>query len=193
MSYSQVFRFEPPQDEWTHIDVTRDSNGRWCLYVNSILEMDIVDNKISEFGYFGFWAQAGPAIDNVIVSDTIYFPPGSLRVTVKDSSGKALSGTSVTSNKQPSGQSTLSGTTTTDGTITFTGLAVGNYTLQVSKSGYVSGSTQGTVASGARTETTTTLQAQPSGGIPGFPYESIIVGVVLCIIWDFFTSHSKQN
>jgi hypothetical protein len=99
----------------------------------------------------------------------------------------------VSSSKQPSGQTALSGITGADGSVTFTGLAVGNYTLQVSKSGYVSGSAQGAVASGAKTELGSTLQAQPQSGIPGFPYEAIIIGVLICIIWAFFMSHSKQH
>ena len=159
--------------------MTHDSNGRWRLYANGTLAMDIVDKKFSDFSYFGFWLCPGPAIDNVVVSDTIYVPPGSLRVTVKDSGGNALSGAAVSSTKQPSGQTALSGVTAADGTVTFTGLAVGNYTLQVSKSGYVSGSAQGAVASGAKTELSTTLQAQPSSGIPGFPIASVVIGMLL--------------
>jgi uncharacterized surface anchored protein len=176
--------FKAKSGTWTHIDVTRDTNGHWYLYANGTLAMDIVDKKISDFSYFGFIMQPGPVIDNVVVSDTIYIPPGSLKVTVKDSSGNALTGAAVSSSKQPSGQTALSGTTATDGTVTFTGLAVGNYTLLVSKNGYVSGSAQGAVASGAKTEASTTLQAQPaSGGIPGFPIASVVIGVLFCTAW----------
>jgi hypothetical protein len=149
--------------------------------------MDIVDDKVSTFGYFVIWLQKGPAVDNVVVSDTIYVPPGSLRVTVKDSTGSALSGAAVSSTKQPSGQTALNGVTAADGTLTFSGLAVGNYTLQVSKDGYVSGSANGAVASGAKTELSTTIQAQPSSGIPGFPIASIMIGVLICtaLYWTY--------
>jgi Carboxypeptidase regulatory-like domain len=184
-SYLDIGRgsWKPKPGSWTHIDMTHDSEGRWLLYINGTLCMDKVDKQFSEFGYFGLWLQPGPAIDNVVVSDTIYVPPGSIRVSVKDSGGNALSGAAVSSSKQPSGQTALSGTTATDGTITFTGLAVGNYTLQVSKSGYVSGSAQGAVASGAKTEASTTLQAQPASSIPGFPFMSIIIGVLIFTAW----------
>ena len=80
----------------------------------------------------------------------------------------------------------ISGTSATDGSVTITELAVGNYAIRVSKSGYVSGSVEGTVKMGAQAELSATLQAQPSsGGIPGFPYEAMILGFLLCIIWVF--------
>jgi hypothetical protein len=177
--------FKAKSGTWTHIDVTRDSNGHWRLYANGTLAMDIVDKKISDFDYFGFIMQPGPAIDNLVVSDTIYVPPGSMKVTVKDSTGNALSGVAVFSTKQLSGQTVLSGVTSADSTVSFTGVAVGNYTFQVSKSGYVSSSAQGSVASGAKTELSTTLQTQPSSGIPGFPIASVVVGVLLCTVWSW--------
>jgi len=164
---------------WTHIDVTRTANGLWSFYVNGAPVFNFTDDSYKP-KYFSLLLRSGMTYDNVVVSDTIYVPPGSLRLTVKDSSGNALSGAAVSSTKQPSGQTALSGTTVADGSVTFTGLAVGNYTLQVSKSGYLSGTAQGAVASGAKTEASTTLQAQPSsGGIPGFPIASVVVGVLL--------------
>ena len=69
---------------------------------------------------------------------------GDLKVTVKDNLGALLSGASVSSTVQPSGQSALSGTTVGDGSVTFLGVSPGSYTVQVAKSGYVSGSVQGT-------------------------------------------------
>jgi hypothetical protein len=175
--------FKANPGTWTHIDVTRDSNSRWRLYANGTLAMEIVDKKFSDFGYFGLWLCPGPAIDNVAISDTLFVPPGSLKVSVKDSGGNTLTGATVSSSKQPSGQTALSGVTAADGTVTFTGLAIGNYTVQVSKSGYVSGSAQVVVASGAKTDLSSTLQAQPSSGIPGFTIISVFVGVLLCTVW----------
>ncbi|MCX6654048.1 MAG: carboxypeptidase regulatory-like domain-containing protein, partial [Candidatus Bathyarchaeota archaeon] len=175
--------FNPHPGTWTHIDVTHDSDGRWRLYANGTLANEIVDKKLLDFSYFGLWLCPGPAIDNVVISDTIYVPPGSLKLTVKDSGGNALTGATVSSSKQPSGQTALSGVTAADGTVTFTSVAIGDYTLQVSKSGYVSGSSQGSVASGAKIELSSTLQAQPSSGIPGFPIASVVIGVLLCTSW----------
>jgi hypothetical protein len=75
--------FKAHPGSWTHIDLTHDSNGRWCLYANGTLALDVVDKYFSDFSYFGFWLQPGPAIDNVVVSDTINIPPVSMKVTLK--------------------------------------------------------------------------------------------------------------
>ena len=185
-SYKSSLPFHP--SGWYHVDVTRDTNGRWQFYMNGTLRLEATDNKYPTFPYFGFYLQpgalpTGTIIDNIVVSDTIYVPPGSLKVTVKDSTGNALSGVAVSSTKQPSGQTTISGVTGTNGTVTFKGLAIGNYTLQGSKGGYVSGSAQGAIASGARTELSATLQVQPASGISAFPFESVVVSLLLCAAW----------
>jgi hypothetical protein len=75
---------------------------------------------------------------------------------------------------------------------TFSNVLPGSYTVQASKGGYVSGSAQGVVASGAKTELSSTLQAQPSGGIPGFPIASVVIGVLLCTAWLWFYSHKPR-
>jgi hypothetical protein len=120
-------------------------------------------------------------------------PPGSLKVSVKDSNGNPLSGVAVSSFKQPNGQTALSGTTDTSGVITFTGLTIGNYTLQISKNGYLSDTFQGVVSSGVETQLSSTLQTQPSGGIPGYPFSSLIVGVMFsaALLWlcKYFTEY----
>ena len=180
-------KFTSKPGSWTHIDLTRNEKGRFCLYADGNLSMNVTDIKISTFEYFGFWLVPGPAIDNIVVSDSMFVPPGSLKINVKDSAGNALSGVTASSSKQPSGQLALSGTSVADGSVTFTGLAIGDYTIQASKSGYVAGSAQGGVVSGAQTELSITLQAQPSSGIPGYPISSIITGVLLSVtlLWLF--------
>jgi len=117
---------------------------------------------------------------------------GDLKIIVKESSGAIISGVSVSSTSQPGGQSALSGTSASDGSVTFTGLAVGNYTLQVSKSGYVSSSVKGAVKAGAQTDLSATLQTQPSGGIPGFPFESLSLGLAL-VIFTLFADRKSQT
>jgi len=168
--------------------VNTDSKGRAIMTFSATLNPGTYTVQTSFIGSNPYLSSAGSA--NLIVT-AITPTPGSLRITVKDSSGNVISGATVTSSKQPSGQAALSGTTASDGTITFPDLVLGNYTLQVSKSGYVSGSAQGVVASGAKTELSTALQAQPPSGIPGFPFEAKTIGVLLCIIWFSFISHPK--
>jgi hypothetical protein len=110
---------------------------------------------------------------------------GDLSVTVKDTNGNPVSGVSVSSTVQPGGQSVLGGTTGVDGVIVFNGVLLGSYTLQASKSGYVSKSEQFNVVAGTVNRISVTLQAQSSsvgGGIPGFPYAALAMGVLVSTI-----------
>ena len=118
---------------------------------------------------------------------------GGLKVTVRDSSGAVISGASISSSSQPNGQVALSGSSSADGTVTFSNLLPGSYTLQASKSGYVAATGAGIVTVGATGEVTITLQAQSGGGgIPGYPMEAIIFGVLLCAILMWVQSRRSR-
>jgi hypothetical protein len=124
---------------------------------------------------------------------------GDLKVTVKDKDGKPIVGTSVSSTTQPSGQQALSGTTGSDGTVAFTGVALGSYNMQASKSGYVTASAQGTVAAGSTSTISITLQTQMTGGdgtsgggIPGFPIEATLLGMLFAaLLYTATRAHYK--
>jgi hypothetical protein len=112
---------------------------------------------------------------------------GGIKVTVLDSGGKPIVGASVSSTSTPSGQTALSGVSGSNGSITFTGVAAGSYNLQASMSGYVTSSGSAIVASGSVVASSITLQTQstggtPSGGVPGYTYEEILAGIVLCAV-----------
>lgn len=126
-----------------------------------------------------------------MISDSFSIPKptqttGSLVVKVKDSSGGAISGVVVTSTSQPSGQTKLSETTGSDGSVTISNVAIGAYTLQASKSGYVTGTGSGSVAAGSSATVSITLQTQQSsgggGGVPGFPVEATALGIILLVV-----------
>jgi len=100
---------------------------------------------------------------------------------VKDNGGKAISSASVTSISQPEGQEDLEGTTDLDGSIIFTDVRPGNYTIQASKSGYT------TVTGMVKAELEETaeliiLLEKEAKGIPGFSYESIVIGIAVGIL-----------
>ena len=106
-------------------------------------------------------------------------PTGGIKLTVLDSGGKPIVGASVSS-----GQAALSGVSGSDGSITFTDVAVGSYTLQASMTGYVANTVTATVTSGSTTSSSITLQitgggGTPSGGVPGYPYEVIAAGAII--------------
>jgi hypothetical protein len=108
---------------------------------------------------------------------------GILVITVKDAQGNPISGASVSTTAKPSGQSDLSATTGADGKVTFSNVSAGSYAFQVSKSGYVTKTASTTSTAGGTVELTITLDLAQSGGggggIPGFPYESIVIGLVI--------------
>lgn len=103
---------------------------------------------------------------------------GDLEIKTVDGSQNPISGATVTSTSQPSGQPTLSGATGPDGSVIFPDINAGSYTLQIDKGGYLTETTTASVTAGGTTEVTIILEEEPSngGGIPGFPYESIIAG-----------------
>ncbi len=116
---------------------------------------------------------------------------GDLKVTVKDSSGVAVSGATVTSTAMPSGQAALSGTTGADGTATFTGVILGAYTMQAAKNDYTTATGTGSAVAGSVTTISITLKSSSSGGgIPGFPIQATLMGIMLAIIL-FWTLQRK--
>lgn len=106
---------------------------------------------------------------------------GTLKIVIKDNDGSSVSGASITSTSTPSGQSALSGTSGSDGLVTFGDVKVGVYTFEASKSEYVTKSGSMNAKAGKTVELTITLEKEAKGGagIPGFPYESIVLGLVL--------------
>jgi hypothetical protein len=69
---------------WQHIDVTRSSDGRTCVYLNGTLVIDRVINwnTTSEYFWVMFGEEAFPqigtsegAIDNIVVSNTVDIQP----------------------------------------------------------------------------------------------------------------------
>jgi len=61
---------------WQHIDITRSSDGRICVYVNGTLLLDVTDTRITTSNYFCFATSlSASAIDNIVVSDTVNIQP----------------------------------------------------------------------------------------------------------------------
>ena len=113
-------------------------------------------------------------------------PTCTLKVMVKDKDGAVISGVSVSSTSQPSGQATLAATTGSDGVATFSGIKPGGYTLQAQKNGYTQNSGSSNVAEGGTANLGLTLQAAGDtaggSGVPGFPIEAMASGVLLVLV-----------
>ncbi|MHA1290350.1 MAG: FxLYD domain-containing protein, partial [Candidatus Thorarchaeota archaeon] len=99
-------------------------------------------------------------------SQTISFilvqPPstGSLKIIVQDEQGNLLSGAAVSSTSQPGDQQTISGSSGTDGSVTFIDIKIGDYTIQASKSGFETNSKSVIVLGGETTTLTIQLKEQ---------------------------------
>jgi hypothetical protein len=82
-------------DLWHHIDITRDTDGRFRIYLDRVLIIDVVDTSITSSEYFNILSfPYGPQIDNIIVSDTIDILPSAISCMV--STGSISIGDSVT-------------------------------------------------------------------------------------------------
>ncbi|MHA1938369.1 MAG: hypothetical protein ACW97O_09190 [Candidatus Thorarchaeota archaeon] len=76
--YGNSFPSATSTDElsgWYHIDVTRNSIGHNFAYVNDTLHLWDIYTTNSEASKSHFMSEAGPAIDNVVVSDSIDIDP----------------------------------------------------------------------------------------------------------------------
>jgi FtsP/CotA-like multicopper oxidase with cupredoxin domain len=111
---------------------------------------------------------------------TVTEPPsvGSIKITIRDSSGNPVQGATVSSTSTPGGQATLTGDTGSDGVITFNDVSPGSYTIQASKSGFTTQIVTAAVKAGETQDTSVTLQVE-STGIPGYPFESVLVGFLV--------------
>ena len=101
-----------------------------------------------------------------------------ITIYVKDIDGNPINGAGVTSTSQPSGQTTLSGNTGSEGYVTFDDVKTGSYIFLASASGYKSSSESVSTSVGELFEKTMLLEEEPKG-IPGFLNESLIIGLVL--------------
>ena len=66
-------------NEWRHVDITRDEDGRIVIYVDGEVVFDVVDKGYMESKYFGVhleYSERGNSyIDNIVVSDTVDIEP----------------------------------------------------------------------------------------------------------------------
>ncbi len=115
-------------------------------------------------------------------------PICSLLITLLDESGTPIGDAAVISKSQPAGQSKLDGITFSNGSVTFLDVMKGSYSFQASKTGFIEETASLNAEISETNEMIITLTAEPSvsedepprrKGIPGFPYESIIIGLVV--------------
>ena len=64
----------PWTDSWTHFDITRNSTGRFDVYLNGTHVMSATHTAYTEGSYFRWTGQTGSAIDNVVILDYVVQP-----------------------------------------------------------------------------------------------------------------------
>ena len=70
------YRFKSTILGWQHFDITRDPDGRICVYHNGSLAIDTVEDSYTASHYFGYQSRhPGKAIDNIVVSNTVDILP----------------------------------------------------------------------------------------------------------------------
>ncbi len=84
---AQVIDTYSPSDMsgWFHIDITRNSTGDCHVFINGTDRMQGLANIAVTSDYFGFYGPAGPAIDNVVVSNSIDVTPPTPTDSLTDS------------------------------------------------------------------------------------------------------------
>ncbi len=60
---------------WQHVDITRDSTGHICVFINGTLQIETEDTTITISNYFHFFCGPDEGLDNVVVSDSIDITP----------------------------------------------------------------------------------------------------------------------
>jgi len=74
---SRGYIFNSGIASWQHIDVTRNLDGRICIYLNGTLVIDVVDHVVRKSWFFMLDAYRDDAIDNIVVSNTVDIEPPS--------------------------------------------------------------------------------------------------------------------
>jgi hypothetical protein len=60
---------------WQQLDVTRDGNGQFYVYLNGTPWLEGIDTTHDSASYFVFYCTNNAALDNVVVSDTVDIQP----------------------------------------------------------------------------------------------------------------------
>jgi hypothetical protein len=73
-AYLASYRATRDLHGWQHVDITRETAGRFRVHLNRKLVMEAVDVSITTSQSFCFLAPAGKALDNIVVSRAIHIP-----------------------------------------------------------------------------------------------------------------------
>jgi len=123
------------------------------------------------------------------------FDRGNIHLYIKDASNNTISEASVNSIAQPTGQSSLSGTTNTEGLVTFENVLAGNYTLEIIKTGYNAKIKHITVTAAQTTTDTFYLDASASAPaiLPLILIAIVAGGIIVTVLIAWWISTKKKR
>lgn len=179
--FSPEFIYIPSHPGQHNVQVVGIETGQ---YVLDILFQDENQPILKEFS--GSVIEATVHKYKIEVKERIPNLLSNLSIHVRDSDGNPITGATVTSISQPTGQSAFSSPTDVNGYVIFCNIKAGSYAIRVSKSGYASASKTETVEANQTTTDTIALNKES----PIFPtidggielWWVLIVAVVLIVI-----------
>jgi len=177
--------------------ITDERNG----YYSAVFTAPAVETKTvctvtavaTKSGYAGGDAQVKVTVN----------PPGSggnILIEVKGSDGNPAGGATVLSTTQPSGQSPLNGTTSSEGSVEFKNVVAGSYAFLVHKVGFDTGKIEINVVDGQTARLTVSLSLSATSS-PGFFLQTymwqllfgVLAGVALGIAVFFVRRRSSKR
>ncbi|MFX1299351.1 MAG: hypothetical protein ACFFAL_00875 [Promethearchaeota archaeon] len=60
---------------WQHVNITRNSDGLFNVYINGTLRIEGTDNTYTTSSFFGWCSKRQIALDNIIVNELVIIPP----------------------------------------------------------------------------------------------------------------------
>ena len=157
------------------------------------LVLTIVGEQVGNIAFRDYWTT--PTLKVYWIEPP---PLGTLNIIVQDKNGNSIPNAIVSTISKPDGQSFLTGTSGSDGLVTYRDVKMGAYIFQSSKSGYVAKSGSVSAKAGEISELTITLEKEASpekekttGGIPGFPFESMIIGFIIGVFILSLLRHTR--
>jgi hypothetical protein len=105
---------------------------------------------------------------------------GTISVFIYNQYGNPVENANIVSTSQPTGQDPLAGTTDSVGICNFTSIYIGTYTIEAYLDNHQNGSITVTLTAAGDEQTAPIMLY--ALGIPGFPWEAIILGLIIVLI-----------
>ena len=117
---------------------------------------------------------------------------GTIKITLVDEKNSPVPSVTITTSMTPAGQVSLQGITSADGTATLNGIRIGAYSFNASKTGYKANTDEAQVVEDEMT-TLKIVLTKDNGGIPGYPLETITLGIIIFLGYSILFRMNKNK